>query len=136
MNKSRYEVPEFQEKYSHWLHRLEGVLDILHEGICISNAQGVIIKMNPMYERLSGVAPEAMLGKKVSFLNSEEGVFDKAEPNAEKVERKKGYFMGAVSPLILKSKRPANSVQQTIGGRKIFYMAIPFSMMKVKLNWS
>ena len=118
MNKPRYEVPEFQEKYGHWLHHLEGVLDILHEGICISNAQGVIIKMNPMYERLSGVAPEAMLGKKVSFLNSEEGVFDKAEPNAEQVERKKGYFSGAVSPLILKSKRPANSVQQTIGGRK------------------
>ncbi len=118
MKKSRYEVPEFQEKYSHLLERLEGILDILHEGICISNANGVIIKMNPMYERLSGVAPEAMLGKKVSFLNSEKGVFDVAEPNAEQVERAKGIFMGAVSPLILKSKRPANSIQQISGGRK------------------
>jgi len=118
MNKSRYEVPEFQEKYSHLLERLEGVLDILHEGICISNADGVIIKMNPMYERLAGVTPESMLGKKVSFLNSEKGVFDVPEPNAEKVERAKGIFIGPVSPLILKSKRPANSVQQTSGGRK------------------
>ncbi len=118
MNKSKYEVPEFQEKYSHLLERLEGVLDILHEGICISNADGVIIKMNPMYERLAGVTPESMLGKKVSFLNSEKGVFDVPEPNAEQVERAKGIFMGPVSPLILKSKRPANSVQQTSGGRK------------------
>lgn len=118
MNESRYEVPEFKEKYSHLLERLEGILDILHEGICISNAQGVIIKMNPMYERLAGVTPEVMLGKKVSFLNSEKGVFDVAEPNAEQVEREKGIFMGPVSPLILKSKRPANSVQQTSGGRK------------------
>lgn len=118
MNKSRYEVPEFQEKYSHLLERLEGILDILHEGICISNADGVIIKMNPMYERLAGVTPESMLGKKVSFLNSEKGVFDVPEPNAEKVERAKGIFIGPVSPLILKSKRPANSVQQTSGGRK------------------
>jgi len=118
MNKSRYEVPDFQEKYSHLLERLEGILDILHEGICISNAKGVIIKMNPMYERLSGVAPEVILGKKVCFLNSEKGVFDLPEPNAEQVERAKGIFLGAVSPLILKSKRPANSVQQTSGGRK------------------
>lgn len=117
MNKSRYEVPEFQEKYSHLLQRLEGILDILHEGICISNAEGVIIKMNPMYERLAGIKPESMLGKTVSFLNSEQGIFDVPEPNAEQVEKAKGIFMGPVSPLILKSKRPVSSVQQTSGGR-------------------
>ncbi len=118
MNKSRYEVPEFHEKYSHLLERLEGILDILHEGICISNAEGVIIKMNPMYERLAGVTPESMLGKTVSFLNSEKGIFDVPEPNAEQVEKAKGIFMGPVSPLILKSKRPVNSIQQTSGGRR------------------
>lgn len=74
--------------------------------------------MNPMYERLAGVTPESMLGKTVSYLNSEEGVFDVPEPNAEQVEKAKGIFMGPVSPLILKSKRPVNSIQQTSGGRK------------------
>ena len=54
--------------------------------------------MNPMYERLAGVTPESMLSQKVSFLNSEKGVFDVAEPNAEQVEREKGIFMGPVSP--------------------------------------
>ena len=40
------------------------------------------------------------------------------QPNANRVENGKDIFCGAVSPLILKSKRPANSVQQTSGGAK------------------
>lgn len=118
MTEKKYETPDFQEKYGHLLGHLNDILNLLHEGVCISNAEGVILKMNPMYEKLSGLAPEALLGKKVSFLNSKEGVFDEAEPNAEQVEQQKGIFMGAVSPLILKSKRPANSIQQTTGGNK------------------
>lgn len=116
MKKSKYEVPDFQEKYGHLLGRLEDILNVLHEGICISNKEGVILKINPMYERLSGLPPEALLGKKVSFLYSKEGVFDEAEPNANLVENGKDIFCGAVSPLVLKSKRPANSIQQTSGG--------------------
>lgn len=118
MTEKRYETPDFQEKYGHLLGHLNDILNLLHEGVCISNAEGIILKMNPMYEKLSGLRPEALLGKKVSFLNSKEGVFDEAEPNAEQIEQQKGIFMGAVSPLILKSKRPANSIQQTTGGRK------------------
>lgn len=118
MDKSKYEVPDFQEKYGHLLGQLDDILNVLHEGVCISNAQGIILKMNPMYERLSGLPPEALLGKKVSFLNSKEGVFDEVDPNADFAEKRKGIFSGAVSPLVLKSKRPANSVQQTSGGAK------------------
>ncbi|VVS92162.1 sigma-54 interaction domain-containing protein [Desulfoluna spongiiphila] len=118
MSDTTYEVPYFQEKYGHLFSEMDAILNVLHEGVCISNADGVILKMNPMYERLCGLPPEALLGKKVSFLNSKEGVFDEAEPHADRVEQKKGIFMGAVSPVILKSKRPASSVQQTSGGRK------------------
>ena len=118
MSSKQYEVPYFQEKYGHLFSEMNAILNVLHEGICISNAEGIILKMNPMYERLCGLSPEALLGKKVSFLNSKEGVFDEAEPHADRVEQKKGIFLGAVSPVILKSKRPASSVQQTSGGRK------------------
>ncbi|WP_419175432.1 sigma-54 interaction domain-containing protein [Desulfosediminicola sp.] len=118
MIEKKYEVDDFKEKYGHLFGHLDSIFNVLHEGVCVSNAEGVIIKMNPMYERLSGLAPEALLGKKVSYLNSKDGVFDEAEPNAEQVEKQEGIFMGAVSPLILKSKRPANSIQTTTGGRK------------------
>ncbi len=118
MSKKKYEVSYFQEKYGHLFNGMDAILNVLHEGICISNAQGIILKMNPMYERLCGLSPDKLLGKKVSFLNSKHGVFDEAEPHADRVEQKKGIFMGAVSPVILKSKRPASSVQQTSGGRK------------------
>lgn len=118
MSDKKYEVPYFQKKYGHLFNEMDAILSVLHEGVCISNAEGIILKMNPMYERLCGLPPEKLLGKKVSFLNSKEGVFDEAEPHADQVEKKKGIFMGAVSPVILKSKRPASSVQQTSGGRK------------------
>ncbi len=118
MSNKKYEVPYFQEKYGHLFHEMNAILSVLHEGICISNADGIILKINPMYERLSGLSPETLLGKRVSFLNSKAGVFDEAEPHADRVEKKKGIFRGAVSPVILKSKRPASSVQQTSGGRK------------------
>lgn len=118
MGKKKYEVDYFQEKYGHYFNSMDAILNVLHEGICISNAQGTILKMNPMYERLSGLSPEKLLGKKVSFLNGKNGVFDAAEPHAHRVEQKKGIFKGAVSPVILKLKRPASSIQQTSGGRK------------------
>jgi len=117
MKQSRYQIPGFDEEYGHYMNQLAGVLDVLHEGICISNAKGVIIKMNPMYEKLAGVSPLAMLDKKVSFLNSKDGIFDEAEPNAELVAKEKGYFKGAVSPVILKTKKPANAIQKTKGGK-------------------
>ena len=118
MSRKKYEVSYFQEKYGHLFNGMNAILNVLHEGICISNAQGIILKMNPMYERLSGLSPDQLLGKKVSVLNSKDGVFDEAEPYADRVQQKKGIFLGAVSPVILKSKRPASSVQQTSGGRK------------------
>ncbi len=116
MKKSRYQIPGFDEEYGHLMDQLTGVMDVLHEGICISSAEGVIIKMNPMYERLAGVSPEAMLGKKVSFLNSKEGIFDEPEPDAEMVQKEQGYFKGPVSPIILKTKKPANAIQRAKGG--------------------
>jgi transcriptional regulator with PAS, ATPase and Fis domain len=118
MNKSKYEVPEFQEKYGHLFERFDSILNVLHEGICFVSAQGVIVKMNPMYERLSGLPPEALLGKKVSVLNSKKGVFDEAEPYATQLGKSKGIFRGAVSSIIFKSKQPENSIQKTSGGRR------------------
>lgn len=118
MKKKQYQTPDFHKKYSHLMAELDSIIDILHEGVCISNAEGVIIRMNPMYEKLSGLSPEKLLGKKVSFLNSKQGVFDEAEPNAERVEKENGIFRGAVSPLILKTKKPANSIQKTKGGNR------------------
>ncbi len=116
MKQSRYQIPGFDQEYGHLLDQLTGIMDVLHEGICISNSEGVIIKMNPMYTRLAGVSPEAMLGKKVSFLNSKEGIFDAPEPNAELVQQEKGYFKGPVSPVILRTKKPANGIQRRKGG--------------------
>ncbi|MDY0132027.1 MAG: sigma 54-interacting transcriptional regulator [Desulforegulaceae bacterium] len=118
VNKKKYEVDYFQKNYGHLFNGIDPILNVLHEGICISDAKGTILKMNPMYERLSGLSPEKLLGKKVSFLNGKDGVFDSAEPHAWLVEQKKGIFKGAVSPVILKAKRPASSIQQTSGGRK------------------
>lgn len=115
-DKSRYQTVDFEQKYGKYLQQLDTLLSGLHDGVCISNDQGVIIKMNPMYEKLSGLSPESLIGKKVKNLNNGLGIFTKAELDIEESEKKHGLYHGPVSPLVLKRKQASTSIQTTING--------------------
>ncbi len=115
-DKSRFQTVDFDEKYSKYLAHLDSLLWVLHEGVCISNADGIIVKMNPMYARLSQLPPEALIGKKVKDLNNGNDIFTKAFDDFEQCEDKYGIYHGPVSPLVLKRKKPANAIQTTNEG--------------------
>jgi len=81
---------------------MDSVLDVLSDGIYISDREGNTLKVNTMYERLIGFRREDLVGRRVQDL-VEEGVFDVV-----------------LNPQIVKTGQPATSTATERG-----YSVIP-----------
>ena len=64
-NLSSFEIDNF----------MDAILDVFNDGIYITDAEGVTLKVNKMYEKLTGLKKEELLGRRVSELEIE-GVFN------------------------------------------------------------
>ncbi len=87
--------------------QIDRILDVLSDGIYISDREGNTLKVNTMYEKLIGLKKEALIGRKVQDL-VEEGVFDVV-----------------VNPEIVKTGQPATFVQTTKKGQKLILNGHP-----------
>lgn len=85
----------------------ERVLDSLSDGIFITDSVGATLKVNRMYEQLTGIRMEEIKGRNVRAL-LEEGVFDHI-----------------LNPQIVKTGKPATSVQQLRDGKKVILSGFP-----------
>jgi len=86
---------------------IDSVLDVLSDGIYISDREGYTLKVNMMYEKLIGLKKEDLIGRRVQDL-VREGVFDVV-----------------LNPQIVKSGQPATSVQTTKKGQKLILNGHP-----------
>lgn len=86
---------------------VERILDALPEGVFISDASGTSLRVNRMYEQLTGLTQEQVQGKNVRCL-VEEGVFDHI-----------------LNPQIVRTGRPATHVQQLKNGKKLVLTGFP-----------
>ena len=86
---------------------LDSILDVLSDGIYISDRDGNTLKVNTMYEKLIGLKREDLVGRKVQDL-VKEGVFDVV-----------------LNPQIVKTGQPATSVQTTKKGQKLILNGHP-----------
>ena len=77
------------------------VLDVLSDGIYISDREGYTLRVNTMYEKLIGLKKEDLIGHRVQDL-VKEGVFDLV-----------------LNPQIVKTGQPATSVQTAKKGQKL-----------------
>jgi PAS domain S-box-containing protein len=89
------------------VRHLDSILDVLSDGIYISDREGNTLKVNTMYERLIGLKKEDLVGRRVQDL-VEEGVFDVV-----------------VNPQIVKTGQPATFVQTTKKGQKLILNGHP-----------
>jgi PAS domain S-box-containing protein len=87
--------------------RIESILDVLSDGIYISDREGYTLKVNRMYEKLIGLKKEDLIGRRVQDL-VKEGVFDVV-----------------LNPQIVKTGQPATSVQTTKKGQKLILNGHP-----------
>ena len=83
------------------------ILDVLSDGVYISDDVGVTLKVNSAYEQLTGLKKEELLGKNVRELKSE------------------GKYDVALNPEIVRSGKPKTSVQVTRVGRKVILNGYP-----------
>jgi PAS domain S-box-containing protein len=86
---------------------IDDVLDVLSDGIYISDREGYTLKVNTMYEKLIGLKKEDLIGHRVQDL-VKEGVFDVV-----------------LNPQIVKTGQPATSVQTTKKGQKLILNGHP-----------
>lgn len=86
---------------------IDNVLDVLSDGIYISDREGYTLKVNTMYEKLIGLKKEDLIGRRVQDL-VKEGVFDVV-----------------LNPQIVKTGQPATSVQTTKKGQKLILNGHP-----------
>lgn len=86
---------------------IDRVLDVLSDGIYISDREGYTLKVNTMYEKLIGLKKEDLIGRKVQDL-VKEGVFDVV-----------------LNPQIVKTGQPSTSVQTTKKGQKLILNGHP-----------
>jgi PAS domain S-box-containing protein len=86
---------------------IDSVLDVLSDGIYISDREGYTLKVNTMYEKLIGLKKEDLIGRRVQDL-VQEGVFDVV-----------------LNPQIVKTGQPATSVQTTKKGQKLILNGHP-----------
>lgn len=77
------------------------ILDVFSDGIYISDRTGKTIKVNDMYEKLTGLKKEFLLGRNVEDL------------------KKEGAYDIAVNPSVVKTGKPQTSLQMTGTGRKV-----------------
>jgi PAS domain S-box-containing protein len=85
----------------------DSILDVLSDGIYVSDRDGNTLKVNTMYEKLIGLKREDLVGRKVQDL-VKEGVFDVV-----------------LNPQIVKTGQPATSVQTTKKGQKLILNGHP-----------
>ncbi len=83
------------------------ILDVLSDGIYISDRDGNTLKVNRAYEQLTGLTKEEMLGRKVTDLQAD------------------GKYDVILNPEIVRTGQPCTSVQTTKVGRKVILNGYP-----------
>ena len=85
----------------------EYILDALPDGVFITDVSGITLRVNRMYEQLTGLKREEMEGKQVRSL----------------VERK--VFDKVLNPEIVRTGKPATHVQHLQSGKKLVLSGFP-----------
>lgn len=86
---------------------VERILDTLPDGLFISDISGMTLYINRMYEQLTGLKQERVVGKNVRSL-VQEGIFDHI-----------------LNPEIVRTGKPTTRVQQLSDGKKLVLSGFP-----------
>lgn len=83
------------------------ILNVLNDGVYITDIEGTTLWVNRMYENLTGLGFKQLIGKNVRSL-VQEGVFDRV-----------------VNPEIVRNQKPVTHVQQLSNGKKLVLSGFP-----------
>lgn len=79
---------------------LDAIIESSYDGLYLTNGQGITLRVNEAFEKLTGVSSSEMIGR-----------------NVEDLVRERGIVSESVSALVLKAKKPITIMQKTLTGR-------------------
>lgn len=86
---------------------LENILAALDDGVYVTDKEGTTLHVNEMYEKLTGLKADELLGQNVRVL------------------KKKGVFDEIVNPMVVKRQKPVTSVQVLSNGKRVVLRGYP-----------
>jgi PAS domain S-box-containing protein len=89
------------------VEHFQNILDLFDDGLFITDSEGISLKVNKMYEKMTGITQEHIAGRHVSEL-VEEGVFDTV-----------------VNPEVVWTKKAFTSMQKIRNGPKVLLRGYP-----------
>ncbi|HJD97237.1 PAS domain-containing protein, partial [Mailhella massiliensis] len=88
-------------------NHIDQLLDVFSDGVCVTDAQGTVLFVNAMHEKLTGVPHDSMVGHNVlEFLG-------------------KGVFDVVLNPEVLRTGKTVTRVQTVAGGRRLVLEGYP-----------
>ncbi len=95
------------EAYKRTVKELNTIIQSTYDGLYITDGQGITTRVNPAWERITGLKPEDVLGKSTLDLEKE------------------GYVSRFVTPMILKEKKPISLQAKTHSRRDVLVSGNP-----------
>ena len=86
---------------------LDNILDTLSDGVYLTDKEGTTLKVNTVYERLTGLGRDHLLGRNVRELEGQ------------------GVFNNVLNPEIVSTGKPVTRVQTTMHGRRVVLSGHP-----------
>lgn len=96
------------DKYQRFLaSNVVNIFEALDDGVYVTDKKGTTLHVNSMYQKLTGLKSEELLGKNVRVLKD------------------KGIFDTIVNPIIVKTRKPKTNVQTLQDGKRVVLRGFP-----------
>jgi len=95
------------DSYKNLIKELNMIFESTYDGLYIADGQGVTLRVNKSWEKITGLKPEDVLGKNTADLE------------------KQGYVSKFVTPMIIKDKKPISLKATTMTNREVLVSGNP-----------
>ena len=85
----------------------EKIFDSMNDGMYITNAEGLTLKVNQAYEQITGLDSKKLIGKYMTDIVKE------------------GYLSTSITQQVIDSQKPVSIEQQVINGKKVALRGVP-----------
>lgn len=85
----------------------EKIFDSMNDGMYITNAEGLTLKVNQAYEQITGLDSKKLIGKYMTDIVKE------------------GYLSTSITQQVIDSQKPVSVEQQVINGKKVALRGVP-----------
>lgn len=95
---------------------MDAIIESSYDGLYLTNGEGITLRVNEAFEKLTGVPGKEMVGR-----------------NVEDLVRERGIVSESVSAIVLRERKPVTIMQRTLAGRTALTTGTPVFDRKGKI---